>query len=118
MDQGILGGLGNICAGEILFRAGLSPERAAGTLTAAEWERLATTIPAYLRWAIAAQEGRPLHYLGERDAENPFALYRRAGTPCPRCGTPIRRVVIAGRGTYLCPKCQEGRSRLPAPSSR
>jgi formamidopyrimidine-DNA glycosylase len=108
MDQGILGGLGNICAGEILFRVGLPPDRPAGELTGTEWERLAAAIPEYLRGAIAAQEGKPLHYLGERDALNPFALYRHAGSPCPRCGAPIRRVVIAGRGTYVCPECQKG----------
>jgi formamidopyrimidine-DNA glycosylase len=106
MDQGNLGGLGNICAAEILFRVGLNPEKRAGDLRAEEWERLAAAIPEYLRWAIAAQWEGEMRYLGERGAENPFALYRRAGAGCPRCGTPIARRVIGGRGTYLCPTCQ------------
>lgn len=106
MDQRHLGGLGNICAGEILFRVGLLPDTPAADLSPEAWERLATAIPAYLRWAIEAQWEGELKYLGERDAVNPFALYRRAGAPCPRCGMPIRRVVVAGRGTYVCPRCQ------------
>jgi formamidopyrimidine-DNA glycosylase len=106
MDQTILGGLGNICAGEILFRLGMNPSRPVAELTPEEWERLAAAIPEYLRWSIAAQAQGSIQYLGERDARNPFALYRRAGEPCPRCGSPIRRVVIAGRGTYVCHRCQ------------
>jgi formamidopyrimidine-DNA glycosylase len=106
MDQRHLGGLGNICAGEILFRARLPPDAPAADLPPEAWERLATAIPEYLRWGIQAQWEDKLKYLGERDAVNPFALYRRAGAPCPRCGTPIRRVVVAGRGTYICPRCQ------------
>lgn len=106
MDQRVIGGLGNICAAEILFRVGLAPETRAGDLAPHEWERLASAIPAYLQWAIAAQWEGELKYLGERDAENPFALYRRAGAPCPRCGALIERRVIAGRGTYVCPACQ------------
>jgi formamidopyrimidine-DNA glycosylase len=106
MDQRHLGGLGNICAGEILFRAGLRPDTPAKDLPAEAWDRLATAIPEYLHWAIEAQWEGELKYLGERDALNPFALYRRAGAPCPRCGTPIRRIVVAGRGTYVCPRCQ------------
>jgi formamidopyrimidine-DNA glycosylase len=106
MDQRHLGGLGNICAGEILFRVGLLPDTPAKDIPPEAWERLAATIPEYLRWAIEAQWEGELKYLGERDALNPFALYRRAGAPCPRCGTPIRRIVVAGRGTYVCPRCQ------------
>jgi formamidopyrimidine-DNA glycosylase len=106
MDQRHLGGLGNICAAEILFHAGLPPDRPAADLPWEAWQRLAAAIPEYLRWAIEAQWEGELMYLGERDAVNPFALYRRAGAPCPRCGTPIRRLVIAGRGTYVCPRCQ------------
>jgi formamidopyrimidine-DNA glycosylase len=49
-----------------------------------------------------------MKYLSERGAENPFALYRRAGDACPRCGVIIERRVIAGRGTYVCPGCQPG----------
>lgn len=111
MDQSILGGIGNICAGEILFREGIAPERPAGNLRLEEWERLAAAIPDYLRWSIAEQSEGEMRYLSEgKAATNPFALYGRAGAPCPRCGTPIVRRVIAGRGTYLCPSCQSSPS--------
>lgn len=108
MDQRHLAGLGNIGAGEILFRAGIAPDLPAGRLTEEQIERLAHEIPEYLRAAIAAQANREAIYLGERGAVNPFALYGRAGEPCPRCGTPVRRRTIAGRSTYFCPSCQSG----------
>jgi formamidopyrimidine-DNA glycosylase len=108
MDQRLIGGLGNICALEILYRAGIAPDRPAADLTGEEVETIARTIPGYLEWAIEAQSRRELIYLGERGAENVFTVYRRAGEPCPRCSTPIARTVLAGRGTYYCPGCQPG----------
>ncbi|MBI3912473.1 MAG: bifunctional DNA-formamidopyrimidine glycosylase/DNA-(apurinic or apyrimidinic site) lyase [Armatimonadetes bacterium] len=106
MDQRRLSGLGNICAGEILFRARIAPEMPAGQLSEAEIARLAELIPEYLRWAIEAQSRHDPVYLGERGAVNVFSLYGRRGEPCPACGEAIRRTVIAGRGTYYCPRCQ------------
>lgn len=106
MEQSLTSGLGNICAAEILFRAGIAPRRAAQSLSRAEWDRIAAIIPEYLRWAIAAQSHGDLKLIGEHGAENVFALYRRAGQPCPQCGTPVQRAVIGQRGTYFCPRCQ------------
>lgn len=106
MDQRRIGGLGNICAIEVLYQAGISPARPAGQVTQEETARLAQIIPEYLRWAIDRQSRRELLYLGEPGAENVFTLYRRAGEPCPRCGAPIRRTRLAGRGTYFCEGCQ------------
>src|SRR3954451_3049929 len=106
MDQRLIGGLGNICAIEILYRAGVSPDVPAGELTSEELARIAEGTPPYLRWAIDRQSRRELIYRGEPGAENVFSIYRRAGEPCPRCSTPIRRTVLAGRGTYSCPGCQ------------
>ena len=107
MDQRVLGGLGNICAIEILFRAGIAPETPSDRLSVAQVERIAAIIPEYLEWAIAIQERRKLLYLGEKGAENVFAIYARTGEPCPRCATPIVRTVIGGRGTWSCPSCQK-----------
>lgn len=107
MDQRVLGGLGNICAIEILFRAGIAPETPSDQLTEAQIARIAAIIPEYLEWAIAAQERRKLLYLGEKGAENVFAIYARTGEPCPRCATPIVRTVLGGRGTWSCPSCQK-----------
>ena len=90
MDQSLLGGLGNICAIELLFRAGIAPATPARSLTQAQVTELALDIPRYLEWAIDAQSRRELVYLGEKGAENVFPIYRRQGEPCPRCETPIR----------------------------
>jgi formamidopyrimidine-DNA glycosylase len=109
MDQRRIGGLGNICAIEILYRAGLAPDAPAGQLTERELARLAAAISPYLQWAIERQSRRAVIYLGEPGAENVFSIYRRAGEPCPACGTPIARTVIAGRGTFHCPVCQPAR---------
>lgn len=113
MDQRRIGGLGNICALEVLYRAGIHPDVPASDLGAEQVGRIAELIPPYLEWAIERQSRRELIYLGEKGAENVFTIYRRAGTPCPHCGTPIARSVTAGRGTYYCPGCQrrEGRRR-------
>jgi formamidopyrimidine-DNA glycosylase len=107
MDQRGIGGLGNICVIEILYRAGIPPDTPAGDLTETELARIAAATPPYLEWAIDRQSRRELRYLGEPGAENVFSIYRRAGEPCPACGTPILRTVIAGRGTFHCPTCQQ-----------
>lgn len=106
MDQRVIGGIGNICAIEILYRAGIHPDTPSRELTDAQVDRIARTTPEFLEWAIETQSRRELIYLGEKGAENVFTIYRREGTPCPACGTPIVRTVTAGRGTYACPGCQ------------
>jgi formamidopyrimidine-DNA glycosylase len=107
MDQRLIGGLGNICAIEILYRAGIAPDTPSKSLTDAQVADITRITPDYLEWAIDAQSRRKLISLSERGAENVFTLYRRGGQPCPQCGTPIARSVIAGRGTYYCPECQK-----------
>ncbi|MBI3948091.1 MAG: bifunctional DNA-formamidopyrimidine glycosylase/DNA-(apurinic or apyrimidinic site) lyase [Armatimonadetes bacterium] len=106
MDQTVIGGLGNICASEILFRARIAPERPADSLADEEIERLAAAIPDYLEWAIRAQSGPEIIYIAERRDANPFAIYGHGGEPCPRCGAALARKVIAGRSTFSCPVCQ------------
>jgi formamidopyrimidine-DNA glycosylase len=109
MDQRLIGGLGNICAIEILYRAGIPPDTPAGDLSSVELARIAAATPPYLEWAIERQSHREMKYLGEPGSENVFSIYRRAGEPCPACGAPILRTVIAGRGTFHCPTCQPRR---------
>lgn len=106
MDQRVVGGIGNICAVEILYRAGIAPETPANGLTDEQVALVARLIPEFLEWAIKTQSRRELLYIGEKGSENVFTIYRRAGTPCPRCETSIVRTVVAGRGTYSCPTCQ------------
>jgi formamidopyrimidine-DNA glycosylase len=118
MDQRLIGGLGNICAIEILYRAGIPPDLPAGELTETELARITAAMPPYLEWAIDRQSRREVIYLGEPGAENVFSIYRRAGEPCPTCSTSIIRTVIAGRGTFHCPTCQPPRRTSDEPQRR
>lgn len=111
LDQGIIAGIGNIYADEILFAAKIRPDRAAGTLTAGEWERLADAIPVVLRRAVDANSMTQEEYLAGKGREYrntpTFQVYGHVGEPCPRCGEILCRVVVAGRGSVYCPVCQE-----------
>ena len=110
MDQRLLGGVGNIYANEALFAAGVRPRRRAASLTRAELARLAEALRAVLERAVALGGSSISDY---RDGNgNPgyfqihHAVYDRDGQPCGRCGTPIKRIVLGGRSTFYCPRCQ------------
>ncbi len=110
LDQRRIAGVGNIYADEALFRAGVHPLRPAGRLTATQWERMREGIEEALRAGIAAK-GASIddfrHVDGARGSfQDRFLVHLRAGEPCPRCGTPIRKLVVGGRGTYVCERCQ------------
>ncbi|MEB3328748.1 MAG: bifunctional DNA-formamidopyrimidine glycosylase/DNA-(apurinic or apyrimidinic site) lyase [Candidatus Sericytochromatia bacterium] len=113
LDQAFLAGLGNIYVDEALWRARIHPERAADTLTAAEVGRLHEAIQAVLTAAIARRGSTLRDYrtgtgeVGGNQAH--FQAYGRTGEPCPRCGTPIARLVVGQRGTHLCLRCQPRR---------
>lgn len=116
LDQRVVAGLGNIYVSESLFRAGLSPFRSAASLTADEAARLAGAIRAVLEEAIAAGGSSLRDHLqtnGELGYfQHAFAVYDRAGHPCPGCtcapaaGGGILRVAQAGRATFYCPHRQ------------
>ena len=98
LDQRLIAGLGNIYTSESLWRAGIDPRRRADQLREDEWRRLRGSISAVLRKAIA---------FGPRIYElQKFAVYDREDKPCRRCHTPIRRILLGGRSTYFCPRCQ------------
>jgi formamidopyrimidine-DNA glycosylase len=110
LDQRRIAGVGNIYADEALFRAGVHPLRAAGRLTGADWARLRDAIEEALAAGIEAK-GASIddfrHVDGARGSfQDSFLVHRRAGEPCPRCGTTIRKIVVGGRGTYVCERCQ------------
>ena len=110
LDQRRIAGVGNIYADEALFRASIHPLRQAGRLTRAQLERLRVGIEEALQAGIEAK-GASIddfrHIDGARGSfQDRFLIHRRAGEPCPRCGTVVRKIVAAGRGTYVCERCQ------------
>lgn len=112
LDQRLLAGLGNIYADEVLFRAGIHPRRPGGEVSRAEIEQLVEAIPLVLAAGIEMggtslddlayllPDGRAGEYLDR------LAVYGREGEPCPNCGTPIERVIVAQRSSHFCPRCQ------------
>ena len=110
LNQSLLSGVGNIYADESLFRAGIRPARRAGRLTAKELERLRVALREVLVHAIRLGGSSVSDYVdadGERGLfQVEHNVYQRSGQPCLRCEKPIRRILIAGRGTHYCPHCQ------------
>jgi formamidopyrimidine-DNA glycosylase len=116
LDQALIAGLGNIYVCEALHRAGLSPRRAAGSLSSidgtpsARATRLARVIREVLDEAVAAG-GSSLRDHRQTDGalgyfQHSFRVYGRAGQPCARCGGGVRRITQAGRATFYCGGCQ------------
>jgi len=110
MNQQLLAGLGNIYADEALFVAGIHPMAQPGRVSDSKARRLFKAVRKVLDHAVKLQgtsfrdyvdiEGRPGNY------EPRLRVYQRTGEPCRRCGRPIRRLVIAGRSSHFCPRCQ------------
>jgi formamidopyrimidine-DNA glycosylase len=111
LNQTLLHGVGNIYADEALFRARLRPTRQAARLTRAELVRLRTALIAVLKQAIKLGGSSVSDYVDADGVRGFFQLrhkvYQRTGEPCHTCGTPIRRITLAGRGTHFCPACQK-----------
>ncbi|HZD03794.1 MAG TPA: bifunctional DNA-formamidopyrimidine glycosylase/DNA-(apurinic or apyrimidinic site) lyase [Longimicrobiales bacterium] len=115
LDQSRVAGVGNIYANEALYRAGVHPHRPARSVDAPEARRLHRALRAVLREAIRAggttirdfrsAEGGPGVFVRQ------LSVYGREGEPCPRCRTPVERVVFANRSAFLCPRCQPDADR-------
>jgi len=111
LNQRVIAGLGNIYADEALFCAGLHPRRAANTLSEQEIVRLHAAIQGVLQQAVRLHgttfDGLFVRPGGEEGRhQEGLRVYGQAGLPCTRCGTPIERIVVGGRGTHICPRCQ------------
>ena len=109
LDQSIIAGLGNIYVCEALYRAGIHPARAGGSISVERLKRLVPAIHDVLEEAIAAG-GSTLRDFASPDGElgyfsKSFAVYDREGLPCG-CGSTVKRIVQGGRSTFFCPKCQ------------
>ena len=112
LNQQLLRGVGNIYADEALFRASVRPRRRAASLTRAELQRLYDSVQLVLHEAIAAGGSSVSNYVGATGEPGFFQLqhrvYGREGERCLRCKkTPVKRVVISGRSSHYCPKCQK-----------
>jgi formamidopyrimidine-DNA glycosylase len=115
LDQRTLAGLGNIYVDEALWYARLNPLRPAGGLEVDELQRLHRGIRKALRLGIERQ-GASLRDYARPDGESgsmqdEFRVYGRDGEPCERCGTPIAKTRVGGRGTHFCPRCQPASDR-------
>jgi formamidopyrimidine-DNA glycosylase len=110
LNQKLLRGVGNIYADESLFRAGIRPRRRAAAVTREQFGRLWAAVKEVLQEAIALGGSSVSDYADADGEEGSFQLqhrvYGREGEPCLVCKTPIKRVVIAGRSSHYCPKCQ------------
>ena len=110
LNQKLLHGVGNIYADESLFRAGIRPRRRAHTITRVQYTRLHKALQEVLKEAITAGGSSVSDYV-DADGEEGFfqfhhRVYGRESKPCLKCKTPIKKIVVGGRGTHYCPRCQ------------
>jgi formamidopyrimidine-DNA glycosylase len=110
LDQRKVAGVGNIYADEALFRAGIHPLRPARALSRRQTAALRDAVNVALEEGIAAK-GASIDDFRHPDGvqgsfQNRFLVHRREGEPCPTCGRPVRKLRAAGRGTYVCERCQ------------
>lgn len=110
LNQTVLAGVGNIYADEALFRAGIDPRRAGGSLALEETKRLHLALRDVLLAGIEAQGSTVQNYAPPTGAkggfQEQFQVFRRSGEPCFTCGTPVSRTVLSQRSTHFCPACQ------------
>ncbi len=121
LDQHNVAGIGNIYADEALFLARLHPEAPAGSLRPAERCELHAAIRRVLTDGIAhgGASFRDYTDVGGEEGTQQFhvRVFRRTNDPCDDCGAAIRRIVVSGRATHFCPKCQSPRQRTRAVKS-
>ncbi len=110
LDQKTAAGIGNIYADEALWRARIHPRRAAGELGPNELRAVHRSVRHALQVGIARQGATLRDYRTPDGAsggmQREFRVYGREGEPCSRCGTPIEKIRVGGRGTWFCPRCQ------------
>lgn len=110
LDQHVTSGIGNIYADESLWRARIHPMRIGATLKRDEIHRLYRAVREVLMEAIRLRGSSVSDYVDSEGRRGEFQarhrVYQRHGEKCFRCGTKIRRAIVAGRGTHFCPRCQ------------
>lgn len=120
LDQSLVAGLGNIYVDEALWTARLHPLRTVVSLTDDDVDRLYDAIREVLHEAVLRRGTSFSDYRdawGESGSNQDFLhVYSRTGQPCPRCSTPIEKIVVAQRGTHICPHCQSSSAEPVADS--
>jgi formamidopyrimidine-DNA glycosylase len=110
LDQSVIAGIGNMYADEALFEARIHPARPAESLSREEVEQLYRAIRHVLQKALKMKGASVRNYIRPDGtpgtAHDEFNVAHGVGKKCPRCGAPIERIVLRGRGTYFCPVCQ------------
>jgi formamidopyrimidine-DNA glycosylase len=110
LNQSFLGGLGNIYIDEILFAARIHPRASVARISKRRAETLHEKLAEVLRLAIENRGSSISDYVDGEGQRGVFQqlhrVYGRGGEPCLNCGTSIRRIVVAQRGTHYCPRCQ------------
>lgn len=111
LDQSIVTGIGNIYGDEILFAAGIKPIRICSSLSNKEWDKIAFTIKDVLNKAINYNSITPEDYLKGKGREYRsnqfFKVYGHGGETCSQCGEVLIRIILSGRSSVYCPKCQK-----------
>lgn len=111
LDQSLLAGVGNIYANDGLWLAGIDPRRKANTLKLSEVKKLRASLCSVLERGLAvggASDNTYRDFYGGRGGyQNEFLTYGRTGEPCNKCGRALKRIVVGGRGTWMCEYCQK-----------
>lgn len=111
LDQSMLAGVGNIYVNDGLWKAGIDPRRKANTLMLSEVKKLRKSLCTVLERGLltgGASDNSYVDAYGKQGAyQNEFLVYGRSGEPCNRCGIALRRIIVGGRGTWICEGCQK-----------
>ena len=110
LDQALLAGVGNIYANDGLWEAGIDPRRMAKSVTRTESDKLLASLRLVMERGLltgGASDNSYVNALGQKGSyQDEFRVYKRTGKPCLRCGKKLERVVVGGRGTWVCTECQ------------
>jgi len=110
LDQRCVAGIGNIYADEILFQAGIYPERTVDTLTTAEkealWQAIKDRLAAGVKYRGTSIKDYVDGYGVAGSFQSQLKVYGKFGQACPQCGTQIEKIKVTGRSTAYCPQCQ------------
>jgi formamidopyrimidine-DNA glycosylase len=107
LDQRVLAGVGNIHAIEALWRARIDPRSRTDALTLDDVRAIARGVRASIAFGLRIYErAARVAYVNDAGGANPYRIYDRRGEACPRCKTPLTKIVLGGRGTTFCSRCQ------------